>query len=338
VHVVQVVCSDGFAGVERYIASLAAGLAAEGVEVSVVGGAERQMTEALGPTAVAWRPGNTMVQALRELRALPRPDVVNSHMSQADLVVALGRAGRRFRHVSTRHFGAVRGRSRAAAAVFAAVGRRIDAQLAISSFVAQNVEGDSEVVHSGVESRPDGGSRAPEVLLVQRLEAEKDGETAVRAWATSTARAQGWRLRVVGDGSQRALLESLAAELGVGDSIEFMGFRNDVDELLSRASVVLAPTPREGLGIAVLEAMAHGVPVVAAADGGHLETVGIAAPDLLFRPGDAAAAARLLDGLVADPDRRDVAGRALRDLQRERFTLASQVAATRQLYAKVLAR
>lgn len=337
-HVVQLVCSDGFAGVERYLVNLATGLAAQGVDVTVIGGAPGSMREALAGAQVAWRPGGSMLQALREIRSLRDVDLVNSHMSQADLVTALGRTGRDFRHVSTRHFGAPRGSSRPAAAVFAAVARRVDAQLAISRFVADNVDGVSEVVHSGVATRPLSADRVDEVLLVQRLEPEKDTATGLRAWAVSSARSRGWRLRVVGDGSQRRELEELAGALGVADSVEFLGFRTDVDALLARAGALLAPTPREGLGIAVLEAMAHGTPVVASAGGGHLETVGAVAPEVLFPPGDADAAARALDALVADPARRAALGAALRERQQESFTLASQVSGTRRLYERVLAR
>jgi len=334
---VQLVCSVGFAGVERYVVNLAGGLAAAGIDVTVIGGREEDMRDALAPSSVTWRPGASMAQAFAELRRLPLAEIVNSHMSQADLVVALARPGRRFRHVSTRHFGAPRGSSGVSAAVFGVIGRRIDAQLAISEFVAEHVDGRSEVVHSGVAERPRSRERGPFALLVQRLEPEKDTETAIRAWARCSAPSQGWRLRIAGDGSQRGYLERLATELGVADSVDFLGFRSDVEALLGEAGLVLAPTPREGLGISVLEAMAHGTPVIAAAGGGHLETVAVVAPELLFAPGDAAAAASRLDALVQDSGHRGRAGDALRELQRSRFTLESQVAGTRRIYERVLA-
>lgn len=337
-RVVQLVCSDGFAGVERYIVNLAVGLCADGIDVTVVGGAEVQMRHALETTPAIWRPGSTMLEAKRELHALRAVDIVNSHMSQADLIVSLTGTRRSFRRVSTRHFAAPRGSSRPAAAVFGPISRRIDAQLAISRFVAENVDGPSQVVHSGVATRPLGGGRRPEVLLVQRLEAEKDTETAIRAWALASARSRGWLMRIAGDGSQRAFLEGLASRLGVEESIEFLGFRADVDELLAHAGLLLAPTPREGLGISVLEAMAHGTPVIASAAGGHLETVGEVAPDLLFDASDPAEAARLIDELVADPARRESVGILLRERQQERFTLSGQVLGTRRLYERVLSR
>lgn len=342
-RVVHVVCSDGFGGVERYIANLALRLASRGVEVAVVGGAEASMRAALDDAGVEWLPGDDMAMALRSLRRLPTPDVVNTHMSEADAVGfayrCVARGGRRVRHVSTRHFAGPRGSRAPARAALGLLARTIHRQLAISRFVADHIEGAADVVHSGVPVRKAPADRARTVLVAQRLEPEKDTETAVRAWALAdAARLDGWRLVIAGDGSQRDRLEHLAGELGIRDSVDFLGFRSDVDALLQRAGLAITPTPREGLGIFVLEAMSVATPVVAAAGGGHLETVGAIRPDLLFPPGDAAAAARLIDELAADPARRAEAGSALQELQRSDFTIDRQADATRALYERLLAR
>lgn len=340
-RVVQLVCSDGFGGVERYISNLSAGLAHEGVQVDVIGGAQERMHDPLSAAGVTWHRGDSPAEALAALRRLPPPDLLNTHMSQADLVGYVSRWSVRRRsvpQVSTRHFGAPRGASVPARVLFRVVGSRLRAQLSISDFVARHIDGPSVIVHSGVANRPEGHDRDRTVLVVQRLEPEKDTETALRAWAESTGPARGWSLVVAGDGAERDRLRGLVDDLGIGETVTFLGFRDDVDELLSRAGLVLAPTPREGLGILVLEAMAAGTPVVASAGGGHLETVGAIEPELLFPPGDAFAAARVMDSLIDDDARRRAAGVRLRDLQRTSFTMASQVAGTLALYRKVLDR
>lgn len=339
-RVVQMVCSDGFGGVEQYILNLAHGLASSGVQVDVIGGSSSRMQESLRSSRVGWFDGDDPRRALRSLRSLAPPDLVVSHMSQADLIASLyrrsGRA-RGIRQVSTRHFAAPRGSNPAARILFHAVARDIAGQLSVSEFVARHIDGDSVVVHTGVaELRGEGEGREPVVLVAQRLEQEKDTETTLRAWAASAARARGWRMQIAGDGSRRSELEAMARMLGIDDSVDFLGYRDDVQERLTRAGLVLAPTPREGLGILVLEAMAAGTPVVASAGGGHLETVGAVSPETLFAPGDARTAAAIIDALVDDDSRREAVGRALQNRQRERFTIERQVAGTLNMYEKAL--
>jgi len=336
-RVVHLVCSTGFAGVERYIVTVASGLASSGDDVVVIGGDADHMQRALAQTSVQWLPGDDMGTALSSLRSIEPPDILHTHMSQADLVGWFHlRRHRRPQHVSTRHFAGRRGSNPLSRLVFRPVGRSLAAQIAISRFVAEHVEPPVEVVHTGVESTDAAAERRPYVLAAQRLEAEKHTADVIEAWALSRGPAAGWKLRIAGDGSERGDLEALARERGVAGSVEFLGHRSDVPALLAEAGIVIAPTPREGLGILVLEAMAAGAPTVAAAGGGHLETVGAARPDLLFAPGDPADAARVLDDLLRDPARREAAGAALRDLQRRRFSVERQVAQTRRVYEHVL--
>jgi len=328
-RVAHVVCSEGFAGVERYVLQSALSLREAGCDVTVVGGAVDTMGAPLREEGVGWAPALTVRQAYRALRGLGRVDVLDSHMTEADTAaVAAGLVGR-IPVVSTRHFAAPRGADPVRRAVASLVGARVAHQIAISRFVAENVEGDSTVVHTGVPDVPDVDDAARErtVLVLQRLEAEKSTDVAVRAWAAA-GRRDGWRLRIVGDGAERAALGELADRLGVADSVDFLGFRSDVAAQLVAASLVLAPTPREGLGLASLEAMAAGVPVVASRGGGHLETVGGVEGAALFSPGDAAAAGRLVAELIDDPARRRAYGAALRARQRDAFSVAAQTSAT----------
>lgn len=74
-----------------------------------------------------------------------------------------------------------------------------------------------------------------------------------------------------GDGSKRADLENLVKELGVDDRVHFLGFQNNVLDYLYASDVFLFPSIREGLGLAALEAMATGLPVVAAENRGSKE-------------------------------------------------------------------
>jgi glycosyltransferase involved in cell wall biosynthesis len=341
-HVAQLVCSAAFAGVERFVLTTARGLAARpggGLRVTVIGGDPVVLPRELGP-AVDWLPGGSRAEAWRSLRRLGRVDVLNTHMTDADVVGAFARHPRTA-IVSTRHFAAPRGGNPVTRAVAGAAARRLTAEIAISDFVAASIETPAAVIHTGVADAPadsrSESAREPVVLVLQRLEAEKQTELAVRAWAASNGPACGWRLRVGGDGAERPALERLAAQLGVAGSVEFLGFVAAPADEFRRAGLLVAPTPREGLGLTVLEAMAHGLPVVAAAAGGHVETVGSVAGAALFPPGDVRAAAEAIDALIADQGRRAAYGAALRDRQRAEFSVAGQIAKTAALYREVAA-
>lgn len=335
-HVVHVVTSDGFAGVERYVLGSALGLAATGCRVTVVGGAGAAMRASLTAAGITWLPGDNALGAARSLCRV-RGDVLVSHMTHADTVAAIFGALKGVPVVSVRHFASPRGSGGFARIVGRAVGRRMRRQISISRFVAQHVDGSSEVIHTGVDSLPEAPEhmRTRSVLMLQRLEPEKAAEDGLRAWAATRDRT-GWRLVIAGDGSRRRELEQLARDLGVAGEVDFLGHRDDARELLQSAGVLLAPTPREGLGISVLEAMAAGTPVVATGSGGHRETVGSVEGAAIFPPGDIAAAARELTRLIRDDSERLRYGIALRDRQRAEFTRERQAERMRDLITAVV--
>ncbi len=338
--VVHVVCSNAFAGVEGHVAQLAAAQAAAGHTVRVVGGDPVRMREVLDPAAVDHRPGSSVATATREavrlLRA-GRVSVLHAHMTDAETAAVLARAATRVRVpiVATRHFAARRGSTLLRRWWTHRLGRRIDAQIAISHAVAAEIEGSSTVVHPGVPVRPDSApaeARDRVVLVVQRLEAEKRTDLAVDAFARSGLADRGWRLVVAGGGSLAATLTAQSDDLGLDGAVELLGHRSDVEALMARAGVLLAPCPVEGLGLAVLEAMSAGLPVVAAAAAGHLETVGAVAPELVYPPAEIDAAAGVLVKLADDLAARTSYGKALQEAQRHDFTLAAQVRGTDAVY------
>jgi glycosyltransferase involved in cell wall biosynthesis len=236
--------------------------------------------------------------------------------------------------VTTRHFADARGSTTLNRWVGRRAAARIDAQVAVSEYAAHYVEGDSTVVHAGVQNRAavDSASRQRVVLLAQRLEAEKRSDVALAAFSASRLGERGWRLVVAGGGSQRGPLERQADRLGLLPATTFLGHTADVGRLMASAAVLIAPRPDEAYGLSVVEAMAAGLPVVAAGGGGHLETVGTVQGSRLFPPGDTTAAGALLSDLAEDDKGRAAYGVALRSAQQERFTLAAQERATHAVY------
>ena len=220
-------------------------------------------------------------------------------MTSAEGAAWLARPWHRAPRVATRHFARDRGSSAINRALSRITSRGIARDIAISRFVADSIGTPSVLIPNGVPDRPQAPLESPAVLMLQRLDSEKAPEVGIRAWSASGLGHHGWRLLVAGGGDLRGSLAQLAHDLGIDDSVEFLGQVTATDDLLARASVFLAPAPEEPFGLSVVEAMAHGIPVVAARGGGHLETV--ADSGVLFTPDDPKAAGEALAELGAEP-------------------------------------
>ena len=330
-RVVHLVRSDRFAGVERYIADTSTELAHRGWTVTVLGGDPRRMRAQL-PASVDHHPAATIVNVARALRTLPRQDIVHAHMTAAELPAALLKHRLGGRLVVTRHFPAPRGSTLPGRLARPLIARQVDVQIAVSHFVAAHVEGGSEVIHSGVAPSTRGPvTRENTVLVLQRLTPEKDTATALRAWARTGLADCGWRLVIHGQGRDEAMLRSLATGLGIDASVDFAGFTDEPRAALARCGLLLATTPREAFGLAVAEAMAEATPVVAAASGAYLETLGESG--VYFGPGDADACAERLAYLAGAALERRAIGTALRDRQRARFTITGHADLLEAVYA-----
>lgn len=324
--------SDGFAGVERHIANLAIAQAEVGHEVAVIGGDQTQMRRALENSTVHWARGDTITDVVAQIRHHRAVDVVHAHMTAGELAASLAAQSQ---IVVTRHFARVRGATTAGRLASVLIRRRARAQIAISRYVAEHVDGEATVVYPGVQSVvPTAVDRRPVVLVVQRLQPEKSTDVALRAFAAGAP--TGWTLDVVGRGPELPALRTLAKELGIADRVSFLGFRDDVPELMRTSSALLAPCEVEGLGLSVLEAMAHGLPVLASDAGAHPETVGLAADARLFTPGDHERAGEMLTALCEDNDRRAAYGEELTQVQQASFTPQEQAAGTESVYRQVL--
>ncbi len=337
-RVAHVVCTESFAGVERYVTVLSAAMARAGWEVVILGGDRQALLSHLQNAQVSWVPAPTVCAAVVQLRKLRPFDVVHAHMTDAEVASVIAMLGTGVPVVCTRHFAQPRGSSAIRKSVSSLTARRIHTQIAISEFVSSRIEGVSTVIVPGVDNVDDirpSAERDNQVLMAQRLEPEKRADLGIEAWAASGLAAQGWTLVIAGEGSERRRLVALADELGVGDSCRFLGFRSDVAELQRRAAIFLAPRPDEPLGLSVIEAMAAGAPVVAAGGGGHLETVGLHLAASLYPPFDVADAGRQLAELASDPKRRDEYGRDLATLQRLHLGVETQLAKTIDLYHRV---
>lgn len=330
-RVTHVVVTDAFAGTERYVAEVARRTAERGHDVLVLGGDPATMPGAVAPAA--WQPASGLSAASVGLARAERPDIVHAHLTTAETAAFLAFPRHRAPVVSTRHIATRRGSSLPARAFSRVLNRFLRLQIAISEHVGSTIECPPDLVlPNGVpcsDAAYDESSRV--VLAVQRLEPEKDAATAIRAWAASGLDGEGWELHLAGDGSQRAAFERLVADLHLS-GVRFLGAVADVPDRLAASALVLASSKQEGLGLAVLEAMAAGRPVVATAVGGHLETLPVGYPGL-YPVGDAACAGQLLRELAHDDPRRRELGAKLRARQREHFDVEGHVDRLLQVYA-----
>lgn len=108
------------------------------------------------------------------------------------------------------------------------------------------------------------------------------------------------KLWIAGEGPEGEKLKAYAGETGMGDQLKWLGQRSDAADLLKASDIVVMPSRAEGLGIACLEAMAAGCPVVASRVGGLQETIVDGESGLLVPVEDAEALAGVLQRLLED--------------------------------------
>lgn len=142
-------------------------------------------------------------------------------------------------------------------------------------------------------------------------------------------------LLVVGDGPERGALEQLAGRLGLRDRVRLLGWRTDARRLVAAMDLFVLSSDSEGTSVALLEAMAAEVAVVATAVGGTPEVVGTSGAGLLVPPGDSAALAQSIRQLLMDPALRAQMGRIGRDRVLKTFSFDEMAGAYRRLYLEL---
>jgi glycosyltransferase involved in cell wall biosynthesis len=168
------------------------------------------------------------------------------------------------------------------------------------------------------------------LVAVGNLYAVKDHATLLRA----LARLDDAHLAIAGRGEEEEPLRALARDLDLADRLHLLGLRDDVDRLLAAADVFVQPSRSEGLPLALLEAMAAGLPVVATRVGGLPEAVVPGECGELVPAADPEALAVVLRSLLADPKRAAELGGAARRRVCNRFSVDAMVDAYRALYAQ----
>ena len=142
---------------------------------------------------------------------------------------------------------------------------------------------------------------------------------------------------LVGEGPAEQSLRALSKRLGISARVAFAGVRRDIPQILSLMNIFILPSLYEGFGIAILEAMAAGKPVVGTMVGGIPEFVVSGQSGLLVPPGDAPALARAIKQLLDEPEKARAMGRQGQEHVTKHYSIDSVVRQHEQLYELCLA-
>ncbi len=177
---------------------------------------------------------------------------------------------------------------------------------------------------------------APIVGTVGRLSVQKATEDLIEAAALVQHHVPEVQFLIVGEGERRAALERLVRERGLGSTVRFAGYREDVPRLLGAMDIFVLPSLYEGMPFAILEAMAAARPVVATRVDAVPEVVVDGETGLLVPPRDPPRLAEALLHLLAHPDRAREMGRRGRERVRVHFSRERMLETITGLYRALL--
>jgi glycosyltransferase involved in cell wall biosynthesis len=179
-------------------------------------------------------------------------------------------------------------------------------------------------------------SEAPVIGVVGNLRAQKAHHVLVRAAALLVPEWPTLQVLVVGDGPERAHVEQLVRELALEPSVRFLGYRDDVPDVLAAMDIAVCSSDFEGSPAAMLEYMEAALPVVATAVGGVPDLIDQGVHGLLVPPGDPNALAGALGELLRDPQRAQAMGGRGQERRRAEFNFDTMINRLEDLYCDLL--
>jgi glycosyltransferase involved in cell wall biosynthesis len=349
--------ADPIGGAQIHVRDLTVALRAEGHSVTVITSGSGPLVEDLhaqGTQVVLLRHLTVPINPLRDIFAMAeirralstlQPDLVSAHSSKAGILSRIVGHSLGIPVVFTAHGWAFTpGIPRLQAAVYRQIERlfspfarkiitvsEFDRRLALETGIAPPER--LVTIHNGMPDVPsvlraDPGRTPVRLVMVARFEPQKDHATLLRALAT--LREHAWELDLIGDGPRLAQMRSLAATLGLGQRVRFLGQRTDVDHLLAQSQVSLLMSNWEGFPRSILEAMRAGLPVVAS-------SVGDGENGYLVPRGGVELLRARIEQLLSDPGLRVRLGAAGRTRYEQHFTLRGTVSKTLAVYHDIAA-
>ena len=350
--IVHTVSSLKIGGMEQVVLRLATAQRAAGHRVGILalrGGPLEQETVRLGLQTCVLHSGRVMrgLRALRYFRAV-RPDVIHVHNPTSLHYAVLSRLVANSAIVLTVH-GETHARRGTALEWRLVKGVAVVSHAALQTLRLPCDPRKFRVIHNGIATASDTSelreaTRAELALgnrvvgvIVARLNGRKGHATLLKSVALLRDSDVTPLILVVGDGPEGEALERQAQQLGLGPSqVRFLGARSDVDRILSAADFFVLPSDTEGLPLSVLEAMAHGLPIVASRVGGIPEIIETSEHGLLVPPGDSEALAEAIRSLIDDPVLRRNLSFAARARVNTEFSIAKTLENYDRLYRNAL--
>lgn len=355
-----------YGGLERVVinlvqAQLEAGHACEVICLFEEGALASELIDAgVAVTACGKRRGPDLLALARARRALAksRCDVLHSHNDLAHYYAVAAALGLGIgRVVNTRHGMSASATTGRRAWLYGKSMRYTDTVVAVGDTVRRFFDGAGIRPRKGIVSIPNGirvrkfrpANAAAHARLtselglpeatrllgtVGRLNPVKDQAGLVRAFALLKRRMPESALVIAGDGQLRDELVALAAEQGVADSVFFLGMRDDVADLLEALDVFVLSSLSEGYSMALLEACAAGLPIVATNVGGNGEIVQPGINGVMVPPSDPDVLAAAIGELLRDPGRAAAFGRAGREWVLEEGSFQTMAERYAQVYAQ----
>lgn len=184
--------------------------------------------------------------------------------------------------------------------------------------------------------RTEGRGPVPLIVFLGQLGERKGVPELLAALASPDMAAHSWRAVLAGDGPVEAYLAE-ARRLGIAERISMPGWieTTEARRLCAAADILALPSHHEGMALAVLEGMAHGMAVVTTRVGAHEEALDDGISGLFVPVGDPTALATVLSRLLADPAERERLGAAARARFLEEFDMKSYVQTLGHLYASL---
>ena len=327
---------SGFGGGEAVMVALLHGAAERGWEQAVLNPFARSQDEELARRCREFgyeplpAPGGRALAMPAALRWARRrldelaPDISQTYLAHAlVLAAALPRRSGGIRVLSHQHGNHFRASDRRLGEVLdRRAGKRFDHVVACSEAVRDFLLEEYRYPPQRVTCIRNGWSGTPlqlrkdprpTVVCTANFRAQKGHPVLIEAFATVAERIPEARLVLLGDGPELPAARRQVAELGLGERVELPGPQADIWPWLAKAHVFALASHYEPLGIAVLEAMGAGLPVVATGVDGIRELVMPGVTGELVPPGDPGAMARALIAILEDPGaatRMGAAGRA----------------------------
>jgi glycosyltransferase involved in cell wall biosynthesis len=186
---------------------------------------------------------------------------------------------------------------------------RLDGIAYVSAFARRTLEErlptlhdvPSVVIHNSVAPAPRRDvARTGDLVTIGALEPQKNHAYLLDVLAAARARGRRYTLTVIGEGPRRGRLEALAHRLGLADQVKFLGYQPDPRPLLAAHTLYCHTAISESFGLAPLEAMAEGLPVLAGAVGALPELIRTGVDGAFWPLDDAQAAASVLDAMMDD--------------------------------------